>query len=345
MQLPSDNYHAKQSRAGFSLATIPATLQRILSRAFGGWHWSSTLSLLLCVLLALASHVLRDSVLPQRSAATPRSPAALPLPLALLSVSTDGPCAFLQGQEAAVFLHVFTAHAWRLILDDTVQALQQSPLRACGTRYFHGLPPTLWPYTGADAAFSSTAPLGSNAAATSDSGPAHEMDTLTALHSYCQAHPKALVSYLHLKGTRFPAEMDITRFARQWDWRKLHLYFLVEAPQGCMRALASGKYDTCGVNKRSSMYWGPNPHYSGNFWWARCSYVKDLPKPYDLPFDQSQGPGVEAFYTPEAWLGKGQPRMFSCFESGVDHYRVEYSRAAYVGATCDKDTPMPDPIP
>lgn len=254
--------------------------------------------------------------LPQRAA----SLRSLPAP----ATSDDGVCSFLQGREAAVFLHVFPAHAWRPILDDTVAQLQLSPLRACGVRYFHGLPAPLWPFGAADPSFSSV-----TGAADSPAPPRSELDTLQALHGYCEAHPRALVSYIHGKGTRLAPEADVTRFLRQWDWRRLHLYFLVEAPQGCLRALASGRYDACGANMRAA----PSPHFSGNFWWASCEHVRALPSPMAPP-----PAGRDPFFWPEMWLGSGgRARFLSCFDSGVDHYLTEYSRANYVGGLCEAE--------
>lgn len=290
---------------------------------------------------------LRPPCPPLEQSPTPRragAPSLLLLPLAppqqqlqpLLPAATAPHCAFLHAQEAAVFLHVYPANAWRMILDDTVAALQASPLRACGVRFLHGLPAAQWPYTGSDAAFYSYHAEG---AAASAAAPSDELDTLTALHGYCQAHPQAVVSYIHGKGTRFPAETDFTRFVRQWDWRRLHLYFLVEAPQGCLAALASGAYDTCGVNRRRTAFFTdqPRPHYTGNFWWARCEYVRTLPRPTDFAHDAT---GEEQHYAPEMWLGSsGRVRMFSCFDSGIEHYQHEYSRANYVGARCAEDLP------
>lgn len=262
-----------------------------------------------------------------RRAGLPHLP--LPHPLPAVGSAFSSECAFLHGLEAAVFLHVYPANAWRMILDDTVAVLQSSPLRACGVRYFHGLPLAQWPYTGADDAFTSYH--------AGTAAPTSELDTLTALHDYCVAHPQAVVSYIHGKGTRHPAETDFTRFSRQWDWRRLHLYFLVEMPQGCLAALASGNYDACGVNKRRSAFFTdqPRPHYNGNFWWARCEYVRSLPRPYESPL--LQGPSKEdPTYAPEMWLGSsGKARLFSCFDSRVEHYQHHFSRSNYVGASCD----------
>ena len=265
------------------------------------------------------------AALPHRSVNVP----SLLIPAAAAASTSNGSnsnCDFLHGRDVAIFLHVFPANAWRPILDDTVAALQQSPLRACGARYFHGLPAHMWPYGTADSTFSSYAATDSTAP------PRSELDTLHALYGYCKTHPRSLVSYIHGKGSRLPPEASVTRFLRQWDWRRFHLYFLVEAPAGCLRALSSGKYDACGVNALVLPEFS-EPHFNGNFWWASCEYINnELPDPLLEPPPK----GYELYFWPEFWLGSSmRARFFSCFKSGVDHYKSEYGRANYVGALCD----------
>ena len=52
--------------------------------------------------------------------------------------------------------------------------------------------------------------------------------------------------------------------------------FVIEFPSICLRALHSG-YSTCGTEYQDA-------HYSGNFWWAHCDHVADLP-PLKNQFD------------------------------------------------------------
>lgn len=256
-----------------------------------------------------------------RHATTP----ALPLPPAV--TNSTAACAFMRGAEAVVFLHAFEANAWRAVLDDTVTLVQHSPLRACGVRVLHSMPPERWPYAGVDGVFEPMTPSarGRDLAQT-------ELHTLAALHDYCGTHPHALVAYVHGKGSRGAPTEDATRFLRQWDWRRLHLYFMLEAPQGCLAALAGGEYDACGVNKRAR----PRLHYSGNFWWARCDFIRRLPNPFDF----AVGSSWDVHFAPENWIGGGidARRMFNCFDSDhINHYKHEYSRSNYVGALCDAD--------
>lgn len=256
-----------------------------------------------------------------------------PAPLARTSVpafaapnASTVDCAFMRGAEAVVFLHTYPANAWRAILDDTVTALQLSPLRACGVRTLHGIG-NQWPYAGVDASFEQFTP------STRGRGEAlNELHTLAALHDYCTANPRSLALYLHSKGTRISPVADATRFFRQWDWRRFALYFLVEEPRGCIAALLDG-YDACGVNKRFADKHLNGLHYSGNFWWARCEHVASLPNPFDF------SPGN--MFSTELYIGhRPGTRLYNCFDSGIDHYWYEFSRANYVGARCERDVPM-----
>ena len=234
-------------------------------------------------------------------------------------------CAFVNGTPAALFLHANSANAWRVILDDTVRMLQHSPLAACGVEYFYSFPAgETWPYEGADAHFR---PI--NASRRTAGLPHAEQTALSAVYEWCAERPAALVAYTHDKGSRrSPEELNV--FLRQWDWRRVHEYFQMEVPQGCFDALLRKGYDTCGANLRKP----PQAHYSGNFWWARCDYVRRLVHPMDYRFSEKD------FLSPEFWIGSGEGvRAFNCFNSNIQHFSHEFPRSIYVGETCDVHVP------
>jgi len=235
------------------------------------------------------------------------------------------------GPDAAVFLHVWPANTWRPIADDIVAALQASPLLACGVRVHASFPTgASWPYDGIAGGFELAVP----SARFNVSGRRFNEDaTLSALVDWCAPRPRAVVMYLHDKGTRTPVEQAPSRFLFEWSWRKLHEYFLVVQPQGCFRALAAG-WDTCGTNRRSE----PALHYSGNFWAATCAYINTLPHPTDPALVERFG----AFYFPEYWIGAAnsathRTRAFNCFSSRVNHYLEYFSHSLYSGAQCNAD--------
>jgi hypothetical protein len=245
-------------------------------------------------------------------------------PLAPARGASSALCSFTNGAtEAALFLHANAANGWRMILDDTMRALQHSPLAACGVQMFYSFPEGVaWPYAGADNAIR---PM--NASRRTAGRPHAESTALSAIFEWCLDRPGALVAYTHDKGSR-RSPADVSRFMRQWDWRRVHEYFLVEVPQGCFDALLNGGYDICGANRVTE----PQLHFSGNFWWARCSYIKQLEHPADYDFKDN------SFISPEVWIGsKKGVRSFNCYKTGIVHYEQEFPRSNYVGATCFED--------
>jgi hypothetical protein len=100
-----------------------------------------------------------------------------------------------------------------------------------------------------------------------------EVQTLTHVHDYCRTHESELVLYFHNKGSFHPSTMND-------NWRRaitaalssdLCLTKMTEPDRG-----EASSCDTC------SMLFDPlpGPHYPGNMWVARCSYIaKLLPLP------------------------------------------------------------------
>lgn len=134
-----------------------------------------------------------------------------------------------------------------------------------------------------------------------------ERPTLSKLHSFCKLHPDAFVLYLHTKGvTRGAGNPYIT------DWRRYMEYFAIDCWRDCIEVLQD--FDSCGVNWRIE----PQPHFNGNFWWARGDYASTLPAKI--------GPG---YNDPEFWIGLNQPRIYNFHESYVQHYDTLYPEEKY----------------
>lgn len=284
---------------------------------------------------------------PRGSVCAPRF--ALPPEVVGFAAAAAERCAFAGQAEWAVFLHSNPANDWRTILDDQVKTIHASPLHNCGAagiaaalsstaarsraaigtggagRVLYGFQRgTPWPYA-ADAGF---APY--NESATTLHVANSERTTLQPLWEWCAARPHALVAYVHDKGTRTSAAENPERYLRQWDWRRLHEYFVLEVPEGCFTHLLDEGYDTCGANLRLD----PFVHFSGNFWWARCAYIAQL----EAPATYREGDEL----APERWIGSldergggRSARHFECFNSGVVHSFARYPRSEYLGKTCE----------
>jgi hypothetical protein len=113
-----------------------------------------------------------------------------------------------------------------------------------------------------------------------------EYSTINALQDYCEnvelespgSSEKSLVFYLHNKGSCCTRDRDqlnvstgVWRPNPEAGWREEMNAFNIEFPSICLRALIDHNYSTCGVDNHYSIY-------AGNFWWARCSHIRLLPR-------------------------------------------------------------------
>lgn len=97
-----------------------------------------------------------------------------------------------------------------------------------------------------------------------------EPTTLTPLHAFCRAHPKAAVAYLHDKGSFHDSPPDAR--LRQILLRGL-------ASQPCVATITRpSACDVCST--RFTM--APHQHTSSNMWLAKCSYITKLHEPRDF---------------------------------------------------------------
>ena len=130
------------------------------------------------------------------------------------------------------------------------------------------------------------------------------------------------VLYLHTKGVSKPNQRSVK------DWVNYLLYFNVEDWRNRLKELLV--YDCTGVNLRGSASnpvehpenWfieGSPLHYSGNFWWARSVYIRQLPDPYLFQTDSEQ---MLRYYC-EMWLLQQHGSFHCAWYSGVLHHKEE----------------------
>lgn len=107
------------------------------------------------------------------------------------------------------------------------------------------------------------------------------------------------ILYIHNKGTRKAGNEKVIT-----SWRMMMEYFLIEEGQYCMNNLHY--FDTIGCNiinetnnKLSNVNEKHCYHYSGNFWWAKSSYIKTLKK---LEIDDNEEKREEKRFQCENWL-------------------------------------------
>jgi hypothetical protein len=124
----------------------------------------------------------------------------------------------------------------------------------------------------------------------------HVVDTSTEEFYIC---------YFHLKGLSRLGDQRVQ------DWRHYMEYWCIDRWEDNVAKLDEGM-DTAGANYVE----GPWAHYSGNFWWARASYVRKL-EPLVHPDNLSWGTQskyIDAVldngnfrYEHEAWIGSQSP--------------------------------------
>lgn len=144
----------------------------------------------------------------------------------------------------------------------------------------------------------------------------------------------------------------MTRPSALQDWRDAMQHFVFYGWRDCVQALDAGKV-ACGVNLHGI---GAVTHYSGNFWWASCDYLRaHLRHPMRGPSDHFRrnsgktweggewGP-PERWYA-EMWLldsdvGRSAGPAHGCFETGTDHYNWRFDVDARLRAPSARCAPL-----
>lgn len=132
--------------------------------------------------------------------------------------------------------------------------------------------------------------------------------------------------YMHQKGIRHPDASSVHA------WRRYMQYFSIERWRDCIAKLNEG-YDAVGVDWRDD----PWKHFSGNFWWARASYIRKLPRwqrpkhcGYKRQFSHLvYDPYDDYRMENEFWIGIGSPNWYSMHEANTPHYQVTYPPEKY----------------
>mmetsp|Transcript_54186 Transcript_54186/g.108821 ORF Transcript_54186/g.108821 Transcript_54186/m.108821 type:complete len:340 (-) Transcript_54186:38-1057(-) len=118
----------------------------------------------------------------------------------------------------------------------------------------------------------------------------YEFPALEAAQQFCRTvgDPRRhAIAYIHTKASWHSTSYTQT----QWRWMMQH--FVLWRYRGCVRHLACG-FHTCGP----ALYPGDSfagSHYAGNFWWARCDYVRAAP---------DVRPSLEDLLSPVQGLGR-----------------------------------------
>lgn len=173
-----------------------------------------------------------------------------------------------------------------------------------------------------------------------------EGPTLNRVYEYAVQNPRGAVLYLHTKGASAPADPV------KANWRRLMLTHLVGSWRGHLEALS--EYDAVGCA------WQPDrdfPHYSGNFWLARCDWLARLQPPWEYrlarpPTFRYAGHSWRERMYAEHWLGS-QPwhHIMSLLGTGTSIWEPGWQRLRlgsvagfdWDGTSSDSDPPMSRP--
>lgn len=148
-------------------------------------------------------------------------------------------------------------------------------------------------------------------------GALYEFPTIDLLYQHAKQND-GLVMYLHTKGvTKGGPSID--------DWRACMLYWMVERWRECADKLIKG-YDVVGIT-RCDM---PLPHFQGNFWWAKCSYLRTLDDVRKVKFTKSV-PNQGERHKAEFWVLSKPGKFYQPYNHNVRPYSERNPRERYVG--------------
>lgn len=100
-----------------------------------------------------------------------------------------------------------------------------------------------------------------------------ENDTISLIQNYCKKNDDANILYLHVKGiTQNTKKTSDHREA----WRKSMEDYVINKWRHCVKELETK--ELTGTRYLNA----PLPHFSGNFWWGRSDYLKNLISPLEL---------------------------------------------------------------
>ena len=132
----------------------------------------------------------------------------------------------------------------------------------------------------------------------------YEDFTLHHLRSHAIQNPSHKFLYFHTKGSESNLlEMSSDTRMTNYHWRSVMEYVCID--EWKERAKELQLYDTVGCRYGI----GPEPHYSGNFWWANGEYLKTLPDIYD--YHHKVGDRIKC----EMWLCSNNPNFLSVHET------------------------------
>lgn len=149
-------------------------------------------------------------------------------------------------------------------------------------------------------------------------GTEYEFPTIDLLRQHATDNDGAVL-YIHTKGVvRSGPSID--------DWRAAMLYWMVERWRECVYKLLKG-YDAVGYTRCER----PVPHFQGNYWWAKTSYLRTLGDPRAIEFVPSVSNQGER-HKAEFWILSKPGKFYQPYSHRpVRPYADRNPRSSYEG--------------
>ena len=120
------------------------------------------------------------------------------------------------------------------------------------------------------------------------------------------------ILYLHTKGASKQHNENVIH------WRHLMNYFNIEKVKNVFKLFEKTEFNTYGVILKGHFY-------SGNFWWANSSYIKQLPTIDEIKFPKIP-PILSIRHNCEFWIGMGNGKLKSLWNSYINVYERHLHR-------------------
>lgn len=214
--------------------------------------------------------------------------------------------------EVVAFYHIYLGGHFREIVEEQITTIKGNGLLGRLNKVFYA---TMGPNA---SDFGIDEPTFVHLVHYGDEG--EEIETLSLLYRFCHANPDSKVLYFHDKGS-------LHNTTQNENFRQMLNCFVLNP--NCLETLDS--HDVCG--------WRISPvpfiHYSGNFWWARCSYINTLVDPLSPKVNQTyialaeslnSCVGVKGRYFAETWIGTAPTiHPADCMNSSVENSYIAYT--------------------
>ena len=146
-----------------------------------------------------------------------------------------------------------------------------------------------------------------------------EIPTLNALREHSLSEDFNVL-YMHTKGVSYLAKGNTKKSVT--FWRKYLEHFCIGRWRECLEAL--NEFDAAGCEFQQIK----NPHFSGNFWWSRSSYLRTLSRVEDVVVYGEHA--IHQRMKAELWVGSNpEIRVKELFHHGLNAYCVEIRPEIY----------------